>query len=538
MIKINRRSFNNIGTIINIFLVFITIIIISLNLYINNSVISRHLALMEEAQVTNQAEKVKNILKVKAQEVELIARDYAVWDDAYNKIRERDLDWFHENLTDWLPGNYDIELIAVIDNQNRLVVGNGLMENDINPLLQKEEIKSALRGDQFTEGISLNGIVTYYDNVYLVGFCPVFRTDYSGPSEGTLILGKKITKELIKSIELQYDYQVSIDFNGSLVSAMENHEAEEFYQSIRTKDQGVIRLDDNRIVVRIPFSDISGETIGNINLLQSRELFVSTLDLISKNAINVFLISISLIIITGLIFRRFIVIPITNLENQIQNMEQKNTMSYVDIQGPNEIRSLATRFNDMTDTVLEIHKQEKIYLEELSRKDFLTSLYNHKSFYEDFNNQIAVNKLVAVLFCDLDRFKQVNDHYGHTIGDQVLKESAALIKEKINNLGKVYRYGGEEFAILLPEKNVTEALTIAEEIREEFLDCQELQQYAAQFPISISIGIASYPEDGQEMETIITKADKAMFYSKANGRDQCNRYQEEMKDILNKNNTK
>ncbi|NLI90814.1 MAG: diguanylate cyclase [Peptococcaceae bacterium] len=240
-------------------------------------------------------------------------------------------------------------------------------------------------------------------------------------------------------------------------------------------------------------------------------------------------------IIAGLFFRKLIVSPITYLETNIESMEKNNIITYIEEVGPKEIKRFIQKFNKITQTILDIHKKEKENLEELTKRDFLTSLLNHRVFFQDFNKVINEYRQAAVLFCDIDRFKQVNNHFGHTKGDQVLKQSAILLKETVNNKGTVYRYGGEKFTVLLPDSDREAALEMAEMIRKAFLRSKKIQEFAKQLPITVSIGIAFYPQDGQDPETVVKKADQAMFYSKRCGRDQCRIFTEEIEKSLEQN---
>lgn len=168
----------------------------------------------------------------------------------------------------------------------------------------------------------------------------------------------------------------------------------------------------------------------------------------------------------------------------------------------------------------------------VSNKDDLTGLYNYRYFYEHFQNNIMKSKELILLFCDLDYFKTVNDVYGHITGDTVLKESAEIIKQTIKDRGITFRYGGEEFAVLLEDCELDEAYKFAESINQNINASQTLQQYAPYFPITVSIGLASYPSNADNARDLVAKADKAMYFSKQKGRNQCTIYSSETDKML------
>ena len=153
--------------------------------------------------------------------------------------------------------------------------------------------------------------------------------------------------------------------------------------------------------------------------------------------------------------------------------------------------------------------------------DALTGLYNHRYLHERLSEELhrsrEIEQPLSVLFCDLDHFKEYNDANGHSAGDAVLREVAHLIEQSVRNVDVAGRYGGEEFVVLLVETGRAAALAVAERIRERI--------HAAGFsangmPLTVSIGVAGYPEDADRREALLDKADAAMYLAKRRGRDQ------------------
>ena len=132
---------------------------------------------------------------------------------------------------------------------------------------------------------------------------------------------------------------------------------------------------------------------------------------------------------------------------------------------------------------------------------------------------VRYDRLLSVLMIDIDHFKVVNDTYGHQAGDQVLEELAKIMELSSRDTDIVGRYGGEEFLLVLPELDNKQALIFAERIRKmpKSLDVVFNSQH---IHISVSVGVATYPEHGTEVEKLITASDNAMYKAKANGRDQ------------------
>ena len=190
-----------------------------------------------------------------------------------------------------------------------------------------------------------------------------------------------------------------------------------------------------------------------------------------------------------------------------------------------------------------IIKHHKIQLEytyqELEKKQLLleqldiepmTRLYNRKAFDRNMQEILSNTESITndeknnvwLLVFDLDYFKSINDTYGHINGDKVLLAVASVLERQMRNVGRVYRYGGEEFTALTHICNKEEILAVADSIRKEI---QSLRfEFASQKEITISVGIAPYRKNFTA-EKWMEKADDALYYSKRNGRNQIKIYQ-------------
>jgi diguanylate cyclase (GGDEF)-like protein len=162
-------------------------------------------------------------------------------------------------------------------------------------------------------------------------------------------------------------------------------------------------------------------------------------------------------------------------------------------------------------------------MERMATTDGLTGLTNHRTFQARFDEALATarryNRKLSLILTDVDHFKSVNDTYGHPTGDQVLKGVARILKETARDTDVVARYGGEEFAIVMPETDAKGALVIAERIRERVM--QELfQTELGPLRVTLSLGVATFPESSQEKQGLIDLADQCLYFAKRHGRNQ------------------
>jgi diguanylate cyclase (GGDEF)-like protein len=172
-------------------------------------------------------------------------------------------------------------------------------------------------------------------------------------------------------------------------------------------------------------------------------------------------------------------------------------------------------------------------LKETTLRDPMTGLYNRR-FLEDFIENLTASikrreTTLGVLMCDVDFFKQVNDNYGHDVGDQILKELANILRQASRSSDFVIRYGGEEFVILLPDADENASMIIAERIRTTM---EGTTFPTPQGPLhkTLSIGIALFPGDGKiGFWECVKHADIALYKAKETGRNQCLHFTAEMR---------
>jgi len=163
---------------------------------------------------------------------------------------------------------------------------------------------------------------------------------------------------------------------------------------------------------------------------------------------------------------------------------------------------------------------------ELACTDGLTGLYNQRQFKKMFAEELArsarYGKPLSLVLFDVDNFKKFNDTYGHPTGDVVLQALATLLKELLRDSDRLFRYGGEEFVALLPETAFADALQVAERIR-IFVETESprfLDRVPVGHGITVSVGVASFPEDGNNPATLFKTVDDLMYEAKRKGKNQ------------------
>ncbi|MCL7746036.1 sensor domain-containing diguanylate cyclase [Halalkalibacter alkaliphilus] len=214
------------------------------------------------------------------------------------------------------------------------------------------------------------------------------------------------------------------------------------------------------------------------------------------------------------------------LENQKVKWVENKAVPFNDSNG--KLVSVYRTFLDITE-----QKMREDQLRQLAFYDDLTELPNRKLLDIQLKKALARSKrhdhTLVTMFIDLDGFKKVNDTYGHESGDLLLKEVANRLNESVREEDLIVRLGGDEFVIVCEEADKEEASDIAERIittvsKPFLIKDQEVT-------VSPSIGISVYPEDGENRETLIENADKAMYHAKRKGKNNYQFYTEDLSDV-------
>jgi diguanylate cyclase (GGDEF)-like protein len=177
----------------------------------------------------------------------------------------------------------------------------------------------------------------------------------------------------------------------------------------------------------------------------------------------------------------------------------------------------------------------KAQLWDMAVTDSLTGLYVRRYFMvklqEELHRAQRYNNILSVVMADLDRFKNINDTYGHDAGDRVLKAIGKFLQQNVRDVDVVARYGGEEFVIMIPEAANDAAHILSERVRKNLSE----MKFGNLPPVTISLGIATFPNDGTDPEDLIKKADAAMYAAKRAGRDRVVKYTQNVKLPLESN---
>jgi diguanylate cyclase (GGDEF)-like protein len=187
---------------------------------------------------------------------------------------------------------------------------------------------------------------------------------------------------------------------------------------------------------------------------------------------------------------------------------------------------------DMMDKLKNSQEQAKSQNSELQRlatQDPLTNCLNRRSFFEQADlawaKAVAESKPLSCIMVDIDRFKSINDKFGHTVGDHVIVAVAKLLTSSFRNTDFICRYGGEEFCILMPGAELDQAVKVAEHARAAVAkSVGEQLKTKEPFEVTSSFGVSSLTHGAKDVVALINQADKALYRSKQSGRNKVSRW--------------
>ncbi|MCU7836631.1 MAG: diguanylate cyclase [gamma proteobacterium symbiont of Taylorina sp.] len=279
-------------------------------------------------------------------------------------------------------------------------------------------------------------------------------------------------------------------------------------------------IDDENIIVSKPLY-LEGEYIGSLFIVSNKDEIKKTLKEIIYVLSLVFIILILITLLMASKLQKIFTDPIFVLTTVMKDIETNyNYEQNISISRNDEFQILFDGFNKMIKTIQEQNTRLKL----LADTDPMTHLYNRRYLTKVSESILDLAKRnetdLSVLMLDIDKFKNINDTYGHNVGDDAIISLAIILQEESRKSDILSRWGGEEFVILLPATNIDGALVISEKIRtvvEELVikieDVQELK-------FTVSIGVSQINKERDvSIENSINRADKALYEAKESGRN-------------------
>lgn len=316
----------------------------------------------------------------------------------------------------------------------------------------------------------------------------------------------------------------------------------ELQEKLNLSTTGVVQLEHDRIFDTAIGVKLGGKTIGYVRIISSmKKMNEARQNLINRGVLYI-LIAIFLGGFLVWLYVRNLTARLSLLaEAAVQITDKNYNLTLQPFSGNDELAKMGRAFSVMIDSIhdqvkslsseIEQRKKTEELLEYQAHHDELTHLCNRPLFMDRLEHALKKAKRqkeqLAVLFIDLDRFKEINDSLGHTIGDRVLIAIAERLRDNLRDVDTIARLGGDEFTLILEEMNdvvqIDEIATKLVLVIQKPMQIDEHQLY-----VTCSIGISLYPIDGEDGHSLLRNADSAMYKAKEEGRNSYQYYTQEL----------
>lgn len=401
-------------------------------------------------------------------------RDYAHWDDIYDQVSNPTDAWMKANMDAGLGYSFGFDLVVLQDEKGTVLWEKNLNESVSADLRSRSVLERCLDGRETTGVIVLNG------RAHICAAMPILRSGGQGSPRGMVLVGLRMDERLLGRLEAGTGRRLALtQINGRVmafgtlgtVHGLPRPVADTLSGSyVPPKPELAVSKDKSTSYGMIPILNLDGRPVGTIIEVSSRANQVANVAAIKRMSYGLMLIC-AVAGVAGTSYFR--------------------------------ARALAKRAN----------------------RDHLTGLHNHGYLQEYLKTEVhrahRYSHPLSVAMLDIDHFKVVNDTYGHAVGDYVLQELSNILRATVRETDLVSRYGGEEILIVMPETGLFEAMAGAERIRAAVQSYTFVPSGARwsrgspEFRVTVSIGVAAFPEDAVEPSALVAAADLAMAAAKA-----------------------
>ncbi|WP_373230015.1 EAL domain-containing protein [Cohnella sp.] len=493
----------------------------------------------ETMELNNSREGMKRVLLAYYDEYRnlgSITINYGGWDDTYHfverpKIPDPNDLYLTVNYPDSLFESSRLNVTLLMNNQEEIYFGKAYdyVNNRLFPypqaFIDALVIDHPALLNHQDENSRNEGLIVVDNQPIMLASYPILTSDNKGPVHGTLVFARYLDDNYIQYISEKADMKLSYELASPSFSLPSHSET-----LIGTGKEALpfwTVTDKTSITSYALLSDYEHKPAMILKFSQSRELF----DQAQKNTwfylIYFTLSGFSFFLLIIYVFRRTIFKRLKRAIVRMSEIESTQGFSLrVQESGKDEITQLEKSFNRMM-VSLE-HAQSAIQYQ--ADHDVLTGLPNRKAFFKHLEKSIGYHSHFAILFIDLDRFKRINDTWGHEKGDLLLMQIAHRLKQCLKRGDFLCRLGGDEFCLLSEQPAISvQVEQLAIKIKETLGQPYELD--GQKVTISVSIGISLYPEHGTEPSQLLKSSDAAMLDVKESGRNNIQWYSESIESL-------
>jgi diguanylate cyclase (GGDEF)-like protein len=475
---------------------------------------------LENQDSTKSVHLASNWVSGQSSAMGAIATSYGAWTPSYNFVVDRNRRFIRKFMKDSDIASLDIDFMVFLDTDGHVVWGKMIDPETRKQTTMPKGLKAYLAAPHDYLGFSdnfasIHGIVGLPEGAVVLGAAPIVTSQSKGSIRGTLVVGRVLTesdrKELARATNLDAEWfstaspQIPADAKAALVKTR------------KSDDPLVEPVDDGTVVGYGLLRGFENKPAVVMKVTQSRTIVAEGRTVLKYTTVGLLVFIGVTILALVIVLNISVLSPLSQLSRRVREIgASDDPRARLPVKGHDEITHLATSINAMLGA-LEESREELVHL---AAHDPLTKVYNRRRFEEDLARELAEHRRLgrggALLWFDLDGFKQINDQFGHSAGDEVLVHFADALREQTREYSSLARFGGDEFVMLVPGADQAEALRAAQRLLDLF-GAQPVTVAGTEIVISTSIGVALYPSDGTTVDELLAHADAAMYDAKKSG---------------------
>lgn len=480
-------------------------------------VVSKNYQILEEKILAHEVEDVKNAFNKNYESLTLYALAWSQWDDAYDFMRNKSEKFIKSNF---IPATYTtakLNFIMFFDENNKLYYGKAYDDKSGEVTPVPNELLDYLNQHPYffkhADVESRNvGMLNTKIGLIMMTSNPIIMSNGQGPIRGSLLMGYYLTDQLFASLGQTVGYKIQF---YTMDAVKRNQELSNAYKQLSSGKSYLEDLANSDVVYGfVLLNDVNQNSVGLVKVSLPRSIYQEGLSTTYHYLGIVAVLGIIVMILMWQLLRFFVLNRVVNISKQVSELTDfSQDDRAIKATGHDELTTMVSSINNMLNTI----RDSQSKLQYLATHDQLTGLPNRTHFCELLGHAIlktnTTSDKLAILFLDIDKLKSVNDHYGHAVGDELIKQAAHRIRDTIAALGIVGRQSGDEFiAFLYGVKDAKSVVDVANKILEASAKPYNINDITIY--ISFSIGISLYPSDGSEIEGLIKCADDVMYAAK------------------------